>query len=99
MARPLWDLLEWCASSAPVTLEEDAAAVAHLRQRVDELTQLPPERLDEAYAGAQVLSYARAILGRTPARLALRDVLVEGAPAIAAFSPAVAMFGGVVSHS
>ncbi len=95
VARPLWDLLEWCVSSAPVSLEADVKAVAGLKTVVDKLRELPVERLDEAYAGSTVLSFARAVLDRSDAREAMTDTLVQGAPAIAQFSPAVAMFGGV----
>lgn len=95
VAEPLWELLNWACNSAPVTAAEDQTALRAFAEKIARLAKVSDEELSESYAPANVLSLARSSLERRNAQDALVDLRVKAAPAIAQFSAAVAMFGGV----
>lgn len=95
VAEPLWALLQWASASAAVSSEQDQAALSAFQAKVASLEQVSDEVLEEAYASPKVLRIARVFLKRAKAKAALADIRVPHAPALAHFSPAVAMFGGV----
>lgn len=99
VAVPLWNALQWVAQSggARATDEADQAALVRLRDQCAALAQKTVIDLTARRIGDHVVQSAISALRKR----GLEEIFVndndkiEGVPAIARFSPAVAMYGGL----
>jgi Zn-dependent peptidase ImmA (M78 family) len=92
---PLWESLNWAATTHGAIGNNDQASVARLKRKIDKLRETPTVDFAAIYVPTAVFEKVQWELDRIGAREFLEDISIANAPAIAAFSPAVAMFGGV----
>jgi Zn-dependent peptidase ImmA (M78 family) len=90
---PLWQFLEWGTSTAEATNPADVAAIRALRERLRLLKQTPLRQLELRHIDSRLHQFFERI--RAPGLLERVDSRVKDVPAIAAFDPAVLMFGGL----
>lgn len=97
VATPLWDALNWAAASSNrvASGSDDERALTELKRRVGAVRDLTVIDFAAFAVPAVVLKAAVERLTALGATDLLQGQLVDGAPAVAAFGPAVAMFGGV----
>jgi Zn-dependent peptidase ImmA (M78 family) len=96
VAVPLWEALNWAASTPPSNLqEEDRKRHATLALQIEQIQSLTPVDFENVHVSPNIIEMVRRAFA-AKGRLDLVDEHVEpGRPYIELFSPAVAMFGGV----
>lgn len=99
VAVPLWKSLEWVVESGQETALEpaDRVALAKLASRLEALRQESVINLTAHRIGSRIARSALAALRERGLedRFVNDNEQVSGVPAVARFSPAVAMFGGL----
>ena len=96
VAGPLWEALQWFASRPPASLHEtDQAAWRAIYDKVDAISNLTNFDFDAAFVAPTLLTEVRAALNRAGRPELADEAIGAGRPYVEAFSPAVAMFGGV----
>jgi Zn-dependent peptidase ImmA (M78 family) len=93
VATPLWDALNWALIGQPPLAPEDRGTLDRLRQRIAALRSTTVIDFASMMVSAEVWRTASAAAMQRDVELDGR--MVENVPAVAEFSPAVAMFGGV----
>ena len=94
VATPLWDALNWAIAHHSAEAPDDVAAVSTLAEKIETLRAATVIDLSAGTLGDHVMREVRHQANRIGHEL-VQGRMVERAPAIAEFSPAVAMFGGV----
>jgi Zn-dependent peptidase ImmA (M78 family) len=95
VARPLWEALNWAATTHPVVDEHDLLSTGELKKQIGAISDTSLRDFAAVYVPPPVLEEVQLALLRIGALELLDDIPAANVPAIASFSPAVAMFGGV----
>jgi Zn-dependent peptidase ImmA (M78 family) len=95
VAGPLWEALNWAVRMSPALSPEDRASISELERKIIEIREMPMRSFSARYVAPEVLEEVKSALAERGASEMLDDTPILGIPAIASFSPAVAMFGGV----
>ena len=95
VAGPLWEVLNWAASTAPVSDVADRHSIRALETKIAAVRDTPLQQFTAAYVSNSLLAKVQSAFENLGAPELLRNERVANIPAITSFSPAVAMFGGV----
>ncbi|HEX8379945.1 MAG TPA: ImmA/IrrE family metallo-endopeptidase [Allosphingosinicella sp.] len=100
VAAPLWDALNWMVRTGEehATGDSDAAALATVAQKLVEIGERTIVDFAACRIGRKVAEAATAAFKARGIEELFAEVRVVGAPAIARFSPAVAMYGGLAPN-
>ncbi len=95
VAGPLWEVLTWAVSQPPVLDDNDRASWQTLADKIDGIPSMSAAVLDRAYVDVRILELVRTSLERIGILELVDEDVTAARPYVRAFSPAVAMFGGV----
>jgi Zn-dependent peptidase ImmA (M78 family) len=95
VAGPLWKALNWAATTHQALDDNDRASISELQRKIAAIRETSLRDFAAIYVPPSVLEKVQAELDRIGAPEFLEDVPIANVPAIASFSPAVAMFGGI----
>jgi hypothetical protein len=99
VAEPLWNLLRWIAENPPPAIDPDFRADWEaLRTHIDGVSRLDVEDFEAAAVAEELLARVRDSFAQVGSQDLVAEVMPEGHPFVIAFSPAVAMFGGLTPN-
>ena len=96
VATPLWEALNWAASTCPPGLSGmDRARHAEMAREIEGINDLTAVDFDGAYVSPEVIGIMREAFASAERSDLVEERVSADKPFIEEFSPAVAMFGGV----
>jgi Zn-dependent peptidase ImmA (M78 family) len=98
VAEPLWKLLLWVSANPPRIDETHRADWEALCARIDAISHLSPTVFDAAAVANELLVRIRESFSEVGRQDLVADEMPANLPFVTAFSPAVAMFGGVTPN-
>ena len=95
VAQPLWEALQWAAAEPPEIPDAYREDHAAFRRTIEALGGLDVTAFERAYVPGEVLDSARAAFEEIERLDLFQHRWSTDMPCVEAFSPAVAMYGGV----
>jgi Zn-dependent peptidase ImmA (M78 family) len=100
VAAPLWDALQWASTSSQehIANADDAVRLASLNAKLEAIEAQTVIDFTACRIGRDVAVAAEFALRTRGVEDSFMELAVDGAPAIARFSPMVAMYGGLAPN-